>query len=86
MTISIDHHDGVLAVPEKAILDDRDDKIVFVRVEKGFRLQTVKVGMKDAGFWEIASGLAEGDEVVTAGNYQLKSKLYDVILKSAGVH
>jgi len=46
----------------------------------------VKVGMKEAGFWEISSGLAEGEEVVTTGSYQIKSKLYDEILKSAGVH
>ena len=33
--------------------------------------------MKDAGFYEITGGLEEGQEVVTAGNYQIKSKLYD---------
>ena len=86
MTIYLNHQDEVLAVPEEAVLDDRDDKIVFVRVNEGYRLQVVKVGMKEAGFWEISSGLAEGEEVVTTGSYQIKSKLYDEILKSAGVH
>jgi cobalt-zinc-cadmium efflux system membrane fusion protein len=86
MTVYLNHQDEVLAVPEEAVLDDRDDKIVFVRVNEGYRLQVVKVGMKDAGFWEISSGLAEEEEVVTTGSYQLKSKLYDEILKSAGVH
>jgi cobalt-zinc-cadmium efflux system membrane fusion protein len=86
MTVYLNHQDEVLAVPEEAILDDRDDKIVFITVEGGFRLQVVQVGMKDGGFWEIVGGLRDGQEVVTVGSYQLKSKLYDEILKSAGVH
>ncbi len=86
MTIYLNHLDEVLAVPEAAVLDDRDDKIVFVKVNDGYRLQIVQLGMKDGGFWEIAGGLGEGQEVVTVGSYQLKSKLYDEILKQAGVH
>ena len=86
MTVYLNHQDEVLAVPEAAVLDDRDDKIVFIPVEGGFRLQVVQVGMKESGFWEIVAGLEEGQEVVTVGSYQLKSKLYDEILKSAGVH
>ncbi len=86
MTIYLNHQDEVLAVPEAAVLDDRDDKIVFVKVNDGYRLQIVQLGMKDGGFWEIAGGLGEGQEVVTVGSYQLKSKLYDEILKQAGVH
>jgi cobalt-zinc-cadmium efflux system membrane fusion protein len=86
MTIYLNHQDEVLAVPEAAVLDDRDDKIVFVKIDDGYRLQIVQLGMKDGGFWEIAGGLGEGQEVVTVGSYQLKSKLYDEILKQAGVH
>jgi len=85
MIIYLNHQDEVLAVPEEAVLDDRADKILFVGVNDGYRLQVVKLGMKDAGFWEIVGGLAEGQEVVTVGCYQLKSKLYDEILKKAGV-
>jgi len=86
MTILLNHPDVVLTVPETAVLDDRDRKIVFVSVAQGFRLQDVKVGIKEGGYWEILEGLTEGDEVVTAGNYQLKSKLYEEILRASGVH
>jgi cobalt-zinc-cadmium efflux system membrane fusion protein len=86
MTIYLNHQDKVLAVPEEAVLDDRDDKIVFVRVDDGYQLRVVRIGMKDAGFREIVDGLETGEEVVTVGSYQLKSKLYDEILKQAGVH
>jgi cobalt-zinc-cadmium efflux system membrane fusion protein len=86
MVVFLNHPDEVLAVPEAAVLDDRDRKIVFLSVAEGYRLQPVKLGIKEGGHWEVLDGLAEGDEVVTAGNYQLKSKLYEEILHSSHVH
>jgi RND family efflux transporter MFP subunit len=86
MIVFLNHPDAVLALPEAAVLDDRDRKIVFISADKGYRLQVVKVGVKEGGYWEILEGLTEGDEVVMAGNYQLKSKLYEEILHSSHVH
>jgi len=86
MTVFLNHPDKVLAVPDVAILDDRDQKIVFISAAEGYRLQAIKVGVKEGGYWEILEGLTEGDEVVTAGNYQLKSKFYEEILHSSHVH
>ena len=37
-------------------------------------------------FVEIASGVDAGEEVVTNGNFQLKSKLYEAILEAGHVH
>ncbi len=75
-----------LTVPHEAVLDDGDLKIVFLKKEGRFFPREVSVGNKMNGFIEILNGIAEGDEVVTAGSFQLKSKLYDEILKKAGVH
>ncbi|MGQ9673637.1 MAG: efflux RND transporter periplasmic adaptor subunit [Candidatus Aminicenantales bacterium] len=86
MTIYLDHQASVLALPEEAILDDGEDKIIFVCEDGGFRPQVVTVGAKEAGFCEIRSGLEADEEVVTSGNYQLKSKMYEEILRQAGVH
>jgi len=86
MVVFLNHPDEVLAVPEAAVLDDRDRKIVFVAVAEGYRLQPVKLGTKEGGHWEVLDGLTEGDEIVTSGSYQLKSKLYERILRSSGVH
>lgn len=86
MTIYLDHQEQVLVVPEAAVLDDQNDKIVFVPAEGGFRVQVVQVGIKEAGFLEIVAGLEAGQEVVTNGNYQLKSKMYEEILRRAEVH
>ncbi len=86
MVIFLDPQGEVLAVPIEAVLDEGEDKMVFVVENGGFRPQLVQTGTKEAGFWEIRSGLKEGEEVVTRGNYQLKSKLYEEILRRAGVH
>ncbi len=75
----------VLAVPEEAVLDDGDRKMVFLSRDGAFVPRVVVTGPKIDGHVSVLEGLAEGDEVVTAGGYQLKSKLYDDVLKS-GVH
>jgi cobalt-zinc-cadmium efflux system membrane fusion protein len=86
LRILVDERSRTLAVPATAILDDGDDRIVFVKTGGGFRPQIIVAGSKIDGFIEVLSGLKDGDEVVTAGSYQLKSKLYDEILKSSGIH
>lgn len=84
--IYINHEERVLALPQEAILDERDRKIVFRKDNGAFVLHYVEVGCMDNGYCEILSGIKEGDEIATKGNYQLKSKLYQEILKAAGVH
>jgi cobalt-zinc-cadmium efflux system membrane fusion protein len=84
--IYLNHLSDALVVPETAVLDDKDEKIVFIKREGKFFPQAVETGVKEKGFIEILSGLSEGDDIVTKGSYQLKSKLYDEILKKAGIH
>lgn len=86
ITIFLNHQTRALVLPQEAILDDKDNKIVFVKRGNQFFPLLIETGTKQNGDVEITAGLEEGDEVVTRGNYQLKSKLYDEILKKAGVH
>jgi len=67
----------VLTLPQEAVLDDGNDKIVFVAVDDGYLPRVVEVGSKHDGQVEIVRGLEEGEMVVTAGCYQLKSKLHE---------
>ena len=76
----------VLVLPKEAILDDKDEKIVFIKKEGKYMPLVVIIGAQEKGHVEIIRGIKEGDEVVTKGNFQLKSKLYDEILKKAHVH
>lgn len=84
--IYLNHQEKALVLPEEAILEDKGEKIVFIKKEGTYHPQVVEIGAVEEGYVEILSGVQEGDEVVTKGNYQLKSKLYDEILKKAGVH
>jgi cobalt-zinc-cadmium efflux system membrane fusion protein len=86
LSILLDRQARALTVPQAAVLDDRDRKIAFISRDGAFFPRVIVTGPKMDGLLTILSGLAEGDSVVTRGNYQLKSKLYDEILKGSHVH
>jgi cobalt-zinc-cadmium efflux system membrane fusion protein len=76
----------VLTVPAEAVLENNNQDIVFVKTEDGYAARIVTVGVEQNGHCPIEEGLSEGDEVVIKNAYLLKSKLYDDMLKKAGVH
>jgi len=86
LTILLDRQARALTVPRAAVLDDRDRKIVFISRDGAYFPRIVVTGSQMDGKVEILSGLSEGDNVVTKGNYQLKSKLYDEVLRGSHVH
>ncbi len=84
--IIISREERALVIPRKAVLDDLDEKIVFVVENGSYFPKIVKTGTMEDGFIQIIHGLKEGDEVITEGNFQLKSLLYEDILKKGHVH
>lgn len=78
---------GVLAVPEEAVQTLEGEKIVFIK-EKGdvFAVRRVRPGKTAGGLTVILDGLAEGDEVVLAGAFTLKSELTKASAGHAHVH
>jgi cobalt-zinc-cadmium efflux system membrane fusion protein len=86
LELSVNNAVSALVIPTSAVLDDQGKKIAFVKINGAYYLRTVQTDSKDDDFIAITSGIEEGEEVVTAGNFELKSKLYEEILKSAGVH
>lgn len=73
--IVVGQKERTLVIPKRAILDDENLKIVFVKEETGYHRHVVKTGIVSDEFVEILSGLNAGNVVVTNGNYQLKSKM-----------
>lgn len=76
----------VLAVPVSAILEDRDEQVVFVREKDGFARREIETGPSNGAYRQVVKGLQEGEEVVIEGNHQLRSKLSGASLHGAHTH
>jgi multidrug efflux pump subunit AcrA (membrane-fusion protein) len=64
-----------LAVPEEAVMDTGERRVVFVAKADGyFEARPVKLGYKATNYYEVLAGLKEGEEVVTSGNFLIDSE------------
>jgi Cu(I)/Ag(I) efflux system membrane fusion protein len=75
-----------VVVPDSAVMATGEREIVFVAKGDGlFEPREVKTGIKVRGFYEIKSGIADGESVVTGANFLLdsESKLKAAISGSA---
>lgn len=67
---------AVLAVPSGAVQQMEGETVVFIRRADGrFHRQAIHAGPDADGWVEVIDGVAEGDEVVSAGAFLLKSEL-----------
>ncbi len=65
----------VLAVPEEAVIDTGSSKRLLLASGKGyFQPVNVETGLTAQGWTEIRSGVQEGDEVVTSGQFLIDSE------------
>lgn len=65
----------VIAVPEEAVFSTGERNIVFVSKPNGlFEPRNVTLGAKAEGFYEIRSGIEEGELAVTSGNFLIDSE------------
>ena len=87
VVIKLGTNGGAVAVPVSAVLDDAGRRLVFIRTELNrFEPRHVTTGTREGDFVEIVSGIEVGEEIVTTGNFQLKSKLYEALLEAGHVH
>ena len=74
MTIDTSGDRQVLAVPKSAVVNEQGQTFVFVfDGGESFEKRAVALGAEGADYYEIKSGLKEGERVVTDGIYQLRS-------------
>lgn len=65
----------VLSAPESAVIDAGKRQVVIVDKGEGrFEPREVKIGRRGEGYAEIASGLSEGDKVVTSANFLIDAE------------
>jgi len=82
---------SAVLVPDLAVLRSGEHNTVFIAKSDGsFEPREIKLGVRSQGnFYEVLDGLAEGDRIVTSGQFMLdsESQLRDAIqkmLKSTG--
>jgi membrane fusion protein (multidrug efflux system) len=72
-TFALSTHDGVLLVPQSAIVGAQGSEAVFVvDAESKVTRRTVETGLTSLGQVEIRTGLQEGEQVVTVGSNTLR--------------
>ncbi|OGR91383.1 MAG: hypothetical protein A2V88_16885 [Elusimicrobia bacterium RBG_16_66_12] len=74
-----------LALPEGALLDSGARKLVFVELGEGrIEPREVRVGREADGYYELLSGVREGEKVVTTANFLIdsESKLKSLVAPS----
>jgi membrane fusion protein, copper/silver efflux system len=65
----------VIAVPESSVLDTGSRQAVLVGKGEGrFEPREVKLGRRGSGYIEVTEGLAEGEAVVTSGNFLIDAE------------
>ena len=74
ITVDTSGNREVLSVAKKAVVTEQGQSFVFVfDGGEAFEKRPVSLGTEGADFYEIKSGLKEGERVVTEGIYQLRS-------------
>ena len=64
-------HRDILVVPEKAVVTEGDQTVVFVVEGDQAKRREVDIGLASDGEMEIRSGVSEGERIVVEGNYGL---------------
>ena len=77
---------NILAVPAHAVIEEGEEKIVFVQIGDRFQKRGIVTGGQDEGMWEVLSGLEAGERVVTQGALHLKSLLTEELRESGHIH
>jgi YHS domain-containing protein len=64
-----------ISVPQESVLDSGMQKIVYVETEEGvFQPRNVQIGSAYGNRVTVTGGLAEGDRIVTSGNFLIDSE------------
>ncbi|OGN70809.1 MAG: hypothetical protein A3I15_03300 [Chlamydiae bacterium RIFCSPLOWO2_02_FULL_49_12] len=73
-----------LAIPETAVIDTGERKIVFIVIGKGrFEPREVQLGFKAGSYYQVIGGLDPDEEVLTSSQFLIDSESR---LKGGGMH
>ncbi|HUU16798.1 MAG TPA: efflux RND transporter periplasmic adaptor subunit [Sedimentisphaerales bacterium] len=84
--VAIDNVEADVIVPKDAIQTLEGKKCVFIKDEHGFEPSFITLGQSNAGYVQVTSGLNPGQQYVTNGAFELKSKIITSTLDSHAGH
>ncbi len=70
--IVTERREGALLVPRVAIVEERQDQVVYVAKGESAERRVVELGFEEGDLVQITKGLAEGDRVVVKGQHSLE--------------
>jgi len=66
---------NILSIPEDSVIDTGERKVVFVDKGEGrFEPRIVKLGRYINGYYEVLSGISDGEIIVTGANFLIDSE------------
>jgi Cu(I)/Ag(I) efflux system membrane fusion protein len=65
-----------LWIPQEALVDLGQKKIVFLKVEKGFKTKEISTGVKTGGFVQVLGGLTLSDSIARNAQYLTDSESF----------
>ncbi len=71
-TVAYEKHTNALVIPKTAVLDEDQEKTVYVVQNGAVVRRVVETGVEEKGLVEILSGLQEYDEIVVVGHGGLR--------------
>ncbi len=74
-SVSLGKSGHSVLIPRHAVQMIEGESMVFVPENGGYASRSVKTGRADRDYYEIVSGLKEGEEYVTKGAFELKSMM-----------
>jgi len=64
VTIDLKRHENVLALPAGAVHREQQNRFVMIKRGNAIERRQVTTGIRDESYWEILTGLQEGDKVL----------------------
>ena len=70
--LAVDSREDVIVIPQYAILDYEQDKVVYIVENEQAVMKEITIGLTVGNEAELLSGLAVGDQLIVEGQYGVK--------------
>lgn len=73
--VTVVEHEAALAVPQEAVQDFRDFKVVYAKFGNQYEVRMLQLGRRGSGWVEVLGGLPPGSEYVSENSFVIKADI-----------